>query len=118
VCIFALLTAAASGCAQRREARTEVEAGISRGRSAVARYGCDACHAIDKPTPATTRINAATLDGIATRSYIAGVLPNTPANLARWIIQPRLIRPHTIMPALGVSETDARDIAAYLYSLK
>ncbi len=42
------------------------------------------------------------------------MLPNTPENLVRWIQQPEQIRPGTAMPNLGISEDDARDIAAYL----
>ena len=57
------------------------------------------------------------LDGLAARSFIAGVLPNTGENLVRWIQDPRAIAPKTAMPDLGVSEKDARDIAAYVYAL-
>ena len=31
---------------------------------------------------------------------------------------PRRVRPGTPMPEMGVTERDARDIAAYLYTLK
>ena len=48
--------------------------------------------------------------------YIAGVLPNTPDALIRWIMDPRDVDPKTAMPDLGVTSHDARDIAAYLYS--
>lgn len=33
----------------------------------------------------------------------------------RWIRSPDEIRPGTVMPTLGVTEAEARDIAAYLY---
>jgi cytochrome c2 len=49
---------------------------------------------------------------------IAGELPNTPANLTRWIQHPRQVEPRTAMPDLGVNATDAYDIAAYLYTLR
>jgi cytochrome c1 len=52
------------------------------------------------------------------RTFIAGEVPNTPANLVQWVRDPRSIEPHTAMPALGVSEQQARDIAAYLYTLR
>lgn len=55
------------------------------------------------------------LDGLAQRSYLAGVLPNTPDNLVRWIGHSRDIDPDTAMPNTLVSEQDARDIAALLY---
>jgi cytochrome c1 len=49
------------------------------------------------------------------RWSIAGHLPNTPANLVRWIMHPQEVAPGTLMPDLGVPERQARDIAAYLY---
>jgi cytochrome c1 len=48
---------------------------------------------------------------------IAGQLPNSPSNLARWIQHPRTVEPKTAMPDLGLTEDQAYDIAAYLYSL-
>jgi cytochrome c1 len=49
---------------------------------------------------------------------IAGELPNTPANLTHWIQHPREVEPKTAMPELGVTEDEAYDIAAYLYTLR
>jgi cytochrome c1 len=57
------------------------------------------------------------LTGFAGRGVIAGSVPNTPDTLMRWLQDPPAVKPGTLMPALGVSETDARDIAAYLYTL-
>ena len=50
--------------------------------------------------------------------YIAGVLPNTPENVARWISDPKAVDEKTAMPKLGVTGADASDIATYIYSLK
>jgi cytochrome c1 len=52
------------------------------------------------------------------RTMIAGELPNSPDNLVRWIRNPKMIEPGTAMPALGLSDYDAHDVAAYLYSLQ
>ena len=49
---------------------------------------------------------------------IAGKLANTPDNLVRWIRQPKTVKPLTAMPDMGVSEGDARDMAAYLATLQ
>jgi len=49
------------------------------------------------------------------RSYIAGRIPNNQQALTRWLIDPPAMKPGTLMPALGLSEDDARNIAAYLY---
>ena len=55
---------------------------------------------------------------MARRTRIAGVLDNTPGNMVRWLVQTDAVKPGTAMPAMGVAEQDARDIAAYLASLR
>lgn len=118
LCIFGIfcIAATASDCDGPPRTRA-TNAAIERGRAAVAQYGCDACHAIG--SAANGRIVAAApLDGIERRSYIAGVLPNSFDNLVRWIRNPQRIKPRTAMPVLDVSDADARNIAAYLYSLR
>ncbi len=47
-----------------------------------------------------------------------GTLSNEPDNLIRWIMGPRAIEPGTVMADVGVDETVARDMAAYLYTLE
>jgi cytochrome c2 len=58
------------------------------------------------------------LNDIAGQTYLAGELVNTPSNMELWIQKPTQVEPHTTMPDMGVSDEDARDITAYLYSLK
>jgi len=58
------------------------------------------------------------LTGYTTQSYVVGRLTNSPVNLVHWIENPQGIEPGSAMPNLGVTEADARDIAAYLYSSK
>jgi cytochrome c1 len=55
---------------------------------------------------------------MARRSFIGGELANTPANMVRWIEDPQTVEPNTAMPNLGLGEQSARDIAAYLYTLR
>ena len=57
------------------------------------------------------------LDKIAGRAYVAGQ-SNTPEHLIHWLSRPQESRPGTPMPDLGVTEADARDMAAYLYTLR
>ena len=54
----------------------------------------------------------------AERTFIAGEVPNTPDNLVRWIRSPQSIESGTAMPALGLTDEQARDVAAYLYTLR
>jgi cytochrome c2 len=87
-----------------------------RGRVLIQDYSCGGCHSVPGVRGAAGRVGPP-LDDINARLYIAGVLPNSPQNLVRWIRDPRQIDPHTAMPDLNVGERDAQDIAAYLYAL-
>lgn len=58
------------------------------------------------------------LNGIARRVYLAGVLPNTPDNMMRWLQNPQDVQRWTAMPDTGLTEDDARDIASFLYTLR
>ena len=84
------------------------------GAVAIARYGCGSCHVIPGVERARGLVGPPLTD-FAGRTYIAGKAYNTPENLAAWIRLPDSVEPGTVMPTLGVSEQDARDIAAYLY---
>jgi cytochrome c len=88
-----------------------------RGKVAVSRYGCATCHTIPGINGADALVGPP-LNQMASRSYIAGVMPNTPANMIRWIENPPGVDRLTAMPNLGVTDSDARDIAGYLYTLK
>ena len=92
-------------------------ANAARGRAAFTAYGCSSCHRIPGVRPAVGVVGPP-LEQWAERSYIAGRLPNMPGNLVRWIMQPQAIVPGNDMPDLGVSESAARDMAAYLYRLR
>lgn len=90
-------------------------ADAARGRLALSQHACNACHVIPGVTGPDTFVGPPLKD-LAARKYIAGHLPNSDANLARWIRDPRQVNPQTAMPAMGVTESDARDMAAYLLS--
>jgi mono/diheme cytochrome c family protein len=88
-----------------------------RGKLALSQYVCTTCHVIPG-VPGTYTPVGPPLGRMAMRAFIAGVLPNTPENMVRWLREPQRIVPQTAMPALGVTEQDARDIAAYLETLQ
>src|SRR5581483_11986651 len=88
-----------------------------RGRAIVAKYGCDTCHTIPGVRTAKARVGPP-LEGVASRVYIAGHVPNTPGNMTDFIRYPHRHDPLTVMPETGVTEQDARDLAAYLYTLR
>lgn len=119
------ILAAGSLEVQRRQARAADRAtaqaltgGDPRaGRAAIQALGCGACHAI----PGVPRADGRTgppLGGVAVRPFLAGSLRNDPTALQLWIRHPQTIEPEGGMPEMGVSEGQARDIAAYLYTLR
>ena len=79
------------------------------------RYGCGGCHTIPGVTGADGEV-APPLAGLRKRVYVGGVLRNSPENLIAWIVEPQRFSPNSAMPATGISESEARDIAAYLYA--
>lgn len=87
------------------------------GKQLIASYGCGACHMIPGVHAARGKVGPPLLF-FAERTMIAGELPNTPGNLEKWIQHPKQVEPNTAMPELGVNADEAKDIAAYLYTLR
>ncbi|MFL5508692.1 MAG: cytochrome c oxidase assembly protein [Gemmatimonadaceae bacterium] len=116
--VIALVVGLPLACdrASGNQANLIAGADVDRGRTAIKRYGCGSCHNIPGVTGAAGLVGPP-LDDVARRVYIAGVLPNEPDNMIRWIENPPAIDPKTAMPYMGVTTRDARDIAAYLYNL-
>ncbi|MFL6299681.1 MAG: c-type cytochrome [Terriglobales bacterium] len=101
----------------RAEARRLTGGNPERGRDLVSYYGCNTCHTI--PGSAGPRATTGPpLDHLAQRVFLAGELPNTSENLQRWIREPHSVEPKTAMPDMGVTEQDAKDLAAFLYTLR
>jgi mono/diheme cytochrome c family protein len=88
-----------------------------RGKRAIDQYACATCHRIPGIVGANAPVGPP-LEAVATRGFIAGVLPNTRENMVRWIRHPQAVNAKSAMPDLGVTERDAADIAAYLFTLK
>jgi cytochrome c len=113
-CALALLC----GCGRDQPGPPKVEGGdAARGRLLLAQYQCGSCHRIPG-VDAARGLTGPALDAFGRRSYVAGVSPNYPDALERWIVDPPAVKPGTAMPAMGVSPEDARHMAAYLYTLK
>jgi cytochrome c len=112
-----LILAACHGGEDKNRARQLTGGQPERGRQAIERYGCGACHEVPGVNGAKGLIGPP-LTNIGERMVLAGQLPNTPENMMRWIRDPQKVDSGTAMPNLNVSEADARDIAAYLYTLR
>ena len=90
---------------------------VARGVPAIGTYGCAACHTIPGIETATATVGPP-LTHVAVRQYLGGHLTNSPGNMIKWIQHPQLIDPKNAMPELNVTDQDAKDIAAYLYTLR
>jgi cytochrome c len=102
---------------QKQAAKTSTGGDPVRGRAAIERYGCNACHSIPGISGPKGMVGPP-LEHMASRAYIAGKFANNPETLIKWLQNPPAFDPQTAMPALGVTPADSRDIAAYLYTLK
>lgn len=96
------------------EPRISSDSAVASGRRLLANYGCGSCHYIPGVAGANSMVGPP-LNRFYERSYVAGRLPNTWENLAKFIQHPQEIEPGIAMPDLGVSEDEAHDMAAYLY---
>ena len=117
--VLATLALATSACTHgEADAMALTHGGnAARGKELIRSYGCGSCHTIPRVTGAESTVGPS-LQGEATHAYIAGVLPNQPENMIRWIMNPPGVDEKTAMPNLHVTATDARDIAAYIYTLQ
>ncbi|RZA13030.1 MAG: c-type cytochrome, partial [Proteobacteria bacterium] len=91
-------------------------ADMARGKRALYQYACNACHTIPGVTGSAPNVGPP-LASMAKRQVIGGKLANTPDNMVRWLRHTREVDPLTAMPNMGMSERDARDVAAYLATL-
>jgi cytochrome c len=88
---------------------------IARAPDLIRRYGCAGCHTIPGIRGGDGQVGGP-LQDLKRRVYVGGVITNSPDNLIKWIVSPQTFSPRSAMPATGISEAEARDVAAYLYS--
>lgn len=118
IALAAVLTAVALSGGDEGNVRSPVADGIpAKGKAAIGTYGCGTCHTIPGIDGADGLVGPPLIKW-SQRTYIAGNLTNSPENLIRWIMNPQQVEPGTAMPNLGVTEADARDIAAYLLTIE
>jgi cytochrome c2 len=89
----------------------------ARGKQIIDQYACLSCHKIpgfDGPQGSM----GPSLEAFAGRKAIAGGIPNEPATIAAYLQNPQAVDPQNRMPPLGITEAEARDITAYLFTLK
>jgi cytochrome c oxidase subunit 2 len=88
----------------------------AEGRAVYARSACVACHTI---RGLSAGVLGPDLTTFGSRGMVAaGMLPNTLENVAAWLKNPPALKPGAKMPALGLTDAEARAVATYLRSLK
>ena len=107
----------ASGCTKEAPASRVAGGDPERGRLLVQQYQCAACHFIPE-VQGPNGDAGPSLQAMGRMSYIAGSIPNQPENMIRFLQNPPAVKPGTLMPALGISNEEARHMAAFMYSLK
>ena len=121
IAITLLAIAGLFGCTDGRAMAVNYTVGTGgvadRGKNVILDKNCGSCHTIPGISGARGVVGPP-LMFFSRRTYIAGELPNQPENLIRWIRSPRSVEPNTAMPTLGLTEQEARDVAAYLYQLR
>jgi cytochrome c1 len=88
-----------------------------RGATLIGQAQCGACHEIPGIGDAHGLVGPP-LAQFGQRTMIAGMLPNTPDSLVHWLRDPQSVTPGNGMPSTNLTEQQARDVAAYLYTLR
>ncbi len=111
------LAATLCACADKSDPpRTIMGADANRGLAVIDRLGCAACH--DTPGVAWPKGRAgSSLRGFADSPMIAGQFRNRPDTLIAFLKDAPSMAPATAMPAMPLTDAEARDVAAYLYTL-
>jgi cytochrome c oxidase subunit 2 len=78
---------------------------------------CVNCHTI-AGTPAEGKAGPDLTHFGGRETLGAGVLDNTPDNLARWLTDPQAVKPGILMPNMNLSKSEVDALVAYLESLK
>jgi cytochrome c len=121
-CLLALPLLVAATLAQAQSERAHPTWNVpggdpGRGHHLVETLGCGGCHTVPGVRNARGNVGPP-LTAFGDRRFIAGMLANEPENLVHWIQHPQSVVPGNAMPEMGISEAQARDIAAYLYTLR
>jgi cytochrome c oxidase subunit 2 len=94
----------------------QLDAAASAGRRIFEKTSCINCHTI-AGTPANGRFGPDLTHVMSRETIASGVVPNTPENLRRWILNPDDIKPGSRMPAMNLSGQELDAVTAYMASL-
>jgi len=87
------------------------------GKLEFERQACINCHTV-AGTVANGRYGPDLTHLMSRDTLAAGAMPNTPENLKKWIEDPSIFKPGSLMPAMRLTERQDAQITAYLLTLK
>lgn len=102
---------------QKRPASQATAGNVARGHEIFRELTCINCHAIQG---VAEKSNAGPdLTHLASRRFLgAGVIPNTPDNLRRWLVNPQAVKPGVLMPDFQLTPEQLDHLVAYFDTLK
>ena len=112
-----LLAGGVSGCGGQADTRHVRGGDADTGKRLITQYQCTTCHVIPK-VPGPNGEAGPSLEKVGRLSYIASGIPNQPDRMVAWLRDPPALKPGTRMPSMGLTEQEARHMAAYLYTLR
>ena len=106
-----------AGCSGQTDTRHVRGGDADTGKRLMTQYQCTTCHVIPQ-VPGPNGDAGPSLEKVGRLSYIAGGIPNQPDRMVAWLLDPPALKPGTRMPSMGLTEQEARHMAAYLYTLR
>jgi cytochrome c oxidase subunit II len=102
---------------EQQPATTAADPLAARGRLALERNSCAACHTV-RGTAASGTLGPDLTHFGGRRTIGAGALPNTRGNLGGWIANSQTVKPGNKMPPQPLTPEELQALLAYLESLK
>jgi cytochrome c oxidase subunit 2 len=102
--------------ARQKAAPAEPSGLAAEGKAIFTKSACVGCHTIAGVSAGALGPNLSHFGG---RTMLAaGMWPNTPDNVVAWVRDPQRLKPGAKMPDLGLTDEQAKAVAAYLTDLK
>jgi cytochrome c oxidase subunit 2 len=102
--------------AQQKKDPAEAVGLAAEGKAIFARSACVGCHTIRGVSSGTLGPDLTTFG--SRHTLAAGILPVSVDTVAAWLKNPSALKPDAKMPALGLTDAQARAVATYLIELK
>jgi cytochrome c oxidase subunit 2 len=102
--------------AQQKKDPVEPAGLAAEGKAIFARSACVGCHTIRGVSSGTLGPDLTTFG--SRHTLAAGILPVSVDTVAAWLKNPPALKPDAKMPALGLTDAQARAVATYLIELK